>query len=154
MSHIRTQIRDAVVARLRAAGGFGLVDARLRKLRSIQSDQFPLALVSVSDSAIPVGKNPPGQRPLQRQVIVHVQIHEIADVQELDERLDSLAVRVEETLSDPASLDFGKVLDWTYAGTSEPDEEEAKEYGTSSLTVTYRGTVTTREGQPSQNIHS
>lgn len=154
MSHIRTQIRDAVVTRLRAAGGFGLVDARLRLLRGIQSDQFPIALVSVADSAVPVGKNPPGQRPLQRQVLVAVQVHDVADVEELDTKLDDLAIKVEEALTDPQALGFGQTLDWTYVGTSAAHEEEAKEYGTSSVTVTYRGTVTTREGEPSINIHS
>lgn len=153
MSHIRTQIRHAVVNRLRTAGSFGLVAPRLRVLRGIQSDQFPVALVSVSDSAITVGKNSPGQRPLQRQVIVSVQLVDIADVEELDGKLDDLAIKVEESLTDPTSLDFGKVLDWTYAGTSAAHEDEAKEMGTSSVTVTYRGTVTTREGQPSTNIH-
>jgi len=153
MSHIRTQIRNAVVAQLRAAGGFGVVDARLRVLRGIQSDQFPIALVSVADAGTAVGKNPPGQRPLQRQVIVSVQVHDIADVEELDEKLDDLAVKVEEALTEPSALGFGKVLDWTYAGTSAAHEDEAKEMGTSSVTVTYRGTVTTPEGKPSINIH-
>ncbi|OHV83651.1 hypothetical protein [Rhizobium sp. LCM 4573] len=153
MSHIRTQLRDAVVARLRAGGDFGLVEPRLRMLRGVQSDLFPLAFVSVSDSAIPVGKNPPGQRPLQRQIVVNVQVLQIADVEELDEKLDALAAKVEETLTDPATLDFGKVLDWTYVGTSEPTELEAEEQGTSSLRVTFRGIVTTKEGSPSTNIH-
>lgn len=153
MSHIRTEVRNAVVAKLRAAGGFGLVEPGLRILRGIQEDQYPIAFVSVSDAGMPVGKNPPGSRPLQRAIKVDVVVGSVNDDVDLDEDLDSLAGRIETALSDPSTLGFGKVLDWSYVGTEMPSAEKAAEYGFAAAKVTFRGTVTTQEGQPSTNIH-
>lgn len=153
MSHIRTQIRNAVVAKLRADGGFGLVEPGLRILRGIQEDQYPIAFVSVSDAGMPVGKNPPGSRPLQRALRVDVVIGSVNDDVDLDEDLDTLAGKIEVSLSDPKVLGFGSVLDWSYVGTEPPSASKAEEFGFAAAKVTFRGTVTTQEGQPSTNIH-
>lgn len=154
MSHIRTDIRNAIVSRLRAEGGFRLVEPGLGILRGIQEDQYPVAFVSVSDAGMPVGKNPPGSRPLQRALKIDIVVGSINDDVDLDEDLDSLAAKVEISLNDPKVLGFGNVLDWSYVGTENPSASAAAEFGFAAAKVTYRGTVTTREGQPSQNIHS
>lgn len=153
MSHIRTTVRNAVVERLREVGGFGLVGPALRILRGFQDDHFPVAFVSVSDAGTPVGRNPPSSRPLQRSLTVTISIGSIDDPERLDETLDALAAKVEVALSDPTTMTFGKVLDWSYVATEWPSPADVEEYGFAVAKVVFRGTVTTPEGQPSVNQH-
>jgi hypothetical protein len=154
MSHIRSQIRDAVVEKLRASGAFASCFPATRFGRDIQQNEYPAAFVAVSDSGSVVGRNPPGSRPLQRAITCEVLIAVRANAEDADEAIDDLAVAVEVALNDPATIGFpGKVLDWTYGATSAP-ASQFEEHGFIAATVTHRGTVTTLEGRPEANLHN
>lgn len=154
MSHIRQQIREAVIERLRASGEFGLVDEELRAGRDLQRDEFPLALVGVTDKTVSLGKGPAGTRRQTRQVTVVVRVgHQLDDLSTIHARLDDLTVVAEELLADPSQLGVGALLDWGYVETGVPDHA-AYEAGYGVLPIVFSGTLTTLEGRPQANLHS
>ena len=149
MAHIRTRIRDAIVARLAADGAFALVAGYGRTARPLQSDDFPAAFVRITEVASPAFKS---GHILRRSLSVAIDILESSDVDDLDTRLDDLAVRVEAVLADGASLGVGPLLEWDYAGTT-PGTVDLGEQIYGSATVNFSCSVSTERGKPSANAH-
>jgi len=87
MSHVRTQIRQAVVAALEPLGG-----VHASRFYPIQPDELPVLLVYMGDEEM-AGDFQNQERTLR--VIVEI----VADGQFFDDTLDDQLVGVEETLS-------------------------------------------------------
>ncbi|WP_427145185.1 hypothetical protein [Rhizobium pisi] len=153
MSHIRTQLRDAVIERLRTSGAFALTATKLRRGLGFDRDQFPLATVAVTDKSDTVGRGQIGQRPQTRTMTVEVRVAlHLEDVDLMNGKLDDLGVTVEQLLADPRELGVGSFKEWSYLGSADLDDGMA-EFGFVELPMIFTGTLSTLEGNPSANLH-
>lgn len=149
MAHIRTQIRDAVVARLRTVDGLALAAGYGRTARGLQRNDVPAAFVRIAEVAAPAFKS---GRILRRSLSVAIDVLVSSLEDDIDTRLDDLAVKIEAALADQESLGVGALLEWQYAGAT-PGVVDVGEEIHGSLSLTYTCSVSTEAGKPSTNIH-
>lgn len=151
MAHVRTQLRNAVIARLKTVSSVAIACSRLRLTRQVQGDEFPIAAVAVTEAGSPVGRGAPGQRPVRRDFSVRVQLAtELAEG--ADDLLDAIAVDVEKALADPSGLGVGSLTDWAYVGTGDIDGDAA-EAGLAVIALNWRCAMTTLDSDPETNLH-
>lgn len=149
MPHIRTSVRNAVIARLKTISGLKLVCSFGRTARSFQTNEIPVAVVRVNEVTAPVGKVRP--RAISRDMSVVIDLIEAAD-DDVDTYLDDLSALVEQVLANPSDLGIGPLTDWRLSSTSSQNFALGDSvYG--SLALTYAASVSTLEGNPTSNAH-
>lgn len=153
MPHLRTQIRDAVIARLKAGvpGVDGRVHGRTRLLRQFQPHDIPTILVRVDEVAPTIVTRVP-PRAMRRMLMVSVDalVAIEDDAGDIDAALDDLGTDIEAALSkdsfSPAAAD-----DWRMAGaTVGPMAGVDDTYA--ALSVTYACSLTAVEGDPTTSV--
>lgn len=153
--HVRTQLRNAVKARLEASDAFARVVGSLNLQRVFQEEEFPAAAVSVTENVTVEDRNQPGHRPVRRDFMVRVNLALLlasSDDLDLDADLDALAVTTEQALADPEGFGIGAVASWEPVGTGEPDGQFAA-MGLATIPLTYRCSVLTTDGDPTTNLY-
>ena len=151
MPHIRTQVRDAVVARLRTVDAFACVAPFGRAARNFQKNEIPAALVRVSENLSPVGKIRP--RVVRRELTVTIDLLASLTSGDVDTALDDLSIPIEVVLADPSALGIGSLVEWRPVATA-PGVFDLGEEVYGRLTITYACAVSTTEGVPTANIHA
>ena len=151
MAHVRTQLRNAVIARLSAVEALVLVCPASRFERVLQSDEFPVAGVAVIESASAVGRGSPGQRPLKRDYSVQISVG-LELVDDAEAVFDGIAVEIEKALADPSGLGIGQVSDWQFGGAGE-GSAKAADHGLFVAPMIYRCSLTTLDSAPETNMH-
>lgn len=154
MTHVRTQLRNAVKARLEAQLDGVRVHNASRMARPFQKNEFPLVMIAVAESALPVDGNPVGSRLLDRSMIVSINVALVEHVAVEDE-IDALCGRIEVALAMPSQLGIGKLIAWRYAGVSAPSIEaieEGKDSYSISQTITFTCSIQTADTDPTINV--
>lgn len=120
-----------------------------RLLRSFQRNDFPLAIVSVSETAsVSAANGTPGNRQLQRdfQISVTLGIHEEMD--DAETALDELSVVAEKALVRPSALGVGPLLFWKYLGSGAPTGQPTEDGFMLTQTLNYSCSVRTTDTDP------
>lgn len=153
MPHVRTQLRNAIKTRLSTVpsvkGAYNLT----RHAREFQSDNFPAALISVTESSFP---NPGGfiaERPVTRRYKIDIQIGVDEDTVDAEDVIDSVCVDIEKALTKP-DFGIGKITNWTYAGTSAIDAQPTASGVLLVETVTYTCEIQTLDSAPDINLYA
>ncbi|MGX9991610.1 hypothetical protein ACS4RR_021005 [Rhizobium sp. Z1P35] len=151
--HIRTQVRKGVKAHLSAAVGDVHVHYASRENRKFQPDNFPLALIAVTESPRP-SSEPPGGRIVDHDVLVNLKVSERTAFDDLEDRIDAMCLRVEIAMASPGDLGFGKYSNWKIGATSPPFEEAmGDETVVWSVVIPITFTVSTLDTDPGRNIN-
>lgn len=154
MAHVRKQVRDAVIARLKTEFGDEFVGDAVRLMRPFQKADLPFIAVVVGDEVSFADSNPPGYRVQQRnfEIAVRACVHE--DDENALDTLDLIATRIERCLLDGAVLGVGRLANWRLAGTRGPDPQPTDEGMLIAATTTYTTTMLTLDGKPETNHQS
>jgi hypothetical protein len=147
--HVRTQIRDAVIARLRTVNALACVGPYGRTARPFQRNDVPAAIVRASETISPITKNRP--RAMRRDLSITVTLLAALNADDVDTVLDDLSVDVEIALADPTSFGVGHLVEWRLTS-SELGSAAMGEDVYGSLTLTYVASITTVEGVPNSNV--
>lgn len=153
MTHVKKQIRDGFIRALSALPDLTSAHPASRMLRSFQRSDFPLAIVSVSESASVSGSNgTPGNRQFQRdfQIAVTLGVHD--ETADAEDALDALSVVAEKALVKPSSLGIGKLLFWQYLGSGAPTGQPTEDGLMLTQTLTYSCSVRTTDSDPTTII--
>ena len=147
MSHVRTQVRDLIVAALRDIPDmkFSVFASRVTP---IQQDRLPVILVYTTDEAVEtVTMGPPRTQLRQLSVMVDV-IISLRD--DFDEELDAFQTEVEKILGGSAFLadmTTAKVKDFILIAANKTMSGEP-DTTTCATRMEYRADYTTRESDP------
>jgi hypothetical protein len=154
MAHVRKQVRDAVIARLKREFGDEFVGDAVRTMRPFQKADLPFIAVVVGDRVTPADNNPPGQRILQRDfdVAVRACVHE-DDVDALD-TLDAISTKIELALINGGVLDVGRLANWRCSGTVGPELQPTDEGILIASTTSFAASMFTLDADPESNLQS
>jgi len=153
MAHVRTQLRKGVQARLATVAALSGVHDESRIVRGFQQDDFPLALVGVTETVSGVSDSQ-GQRVYTRGMSVSIRLCVEDDVENAEDALDGLAVAVEKALLKSSDLGVGKLQQWRLANTSPVTPVAVSEGYMLSQTLTYSCDVMTADSTPETNLLS
>lgn len=149
MMHVKRQIRDGFIRALSALPDLVSAHPASRLLRSFQRSDFPLAIVSIDESASVSGSNgTAGNRQLQRdfQISITLGVHE--ETADAEDALDELSVAVEKALVKPSSLGIGKLLFWQYLGSGAATGQPLEDGLMLTQTLTYSCAARTSDSDP------
>lgn len=149
MAHVKTQVREGFLRVLSALPEIVSAHPASRLLRSFQRSDFPLAIVSVAETAsVSAANGTPGHRQLQRdfQISVTLGIHEEMD--DAETALDELSVVAEQALVKPSALGVGKLLFWRYLGSGAPTGQPTEDGFMLTQTLNYSCSVRTSDTDP------
>lgn len=133
MSHVRTQIRDAFVARLTglATTGANVFGQRTRP----NTDALPYLKVWVGDDSgetITVGDDYTEQR--SADLVVEAYVKDGGDIEDI---LDQIALEVQQRIATAPDLSFGGLLRMILAPRIEPDVDDSLEKPCGVNRITY-----------------
>jgi len=133
MSHVRTQIRDAFVARLTglATTGANVFGQRTRP----NTDALPYLKVWVGDDigeTITVGDDYTEQR--SADLVVEAYVKDGGDIEDI---LDQIALEVQQSIATAPDLSFGGLLRMILAPRIEPDVDDSLEKPCGVNRITY-----------------
>lgn len=149
MAHVKTQVREGFIRVLSALPDLVSAHPASRLLRSFQRNDFPLAIVSVSETAsVSAANGTPGNRQLQRdfQIAVTLSVHD--ETTDAEDALDELSVAAEQALVKPSALGVGKLLFWQYLGSGAPTGQPTEDGLMLTQTLTYSCSVRTTDTDP------
>lgn len=149
MAHVKTQVREGFIRVLSELPEIVSAHPASRLLRSFQRNDFPLAIVSVSESAsVSAANGTPGNRQLQRdfQISVTLAVHD--ETVDAEDALDELSVVAEKALVRPSALGVGPLLFWKYLGSGAPTGQPTEDGFMLTQTLTYSCTVRTTDTDP------
>lgn len=152
MAHVRKQLRDAVIARLGTVAAIAGAYPQSRASRAFQNDEFPVALVAVSETASRDGKNPEGQRAIRRSLVVTVRLGIRDDDENAEDVLDACAVETEKALAVSADLGVGSLAGWVYAGTTVIQPYAVSDGMLLAVQLSYTCDVLTLDVAPETNL--
>lgn len=155
MKHIKQQIRDGVKSVLSSIPELTSVHSESRLLRYFQRDEFPVALVSVSENIQTTSNLPAGNRVLQRNMNIGITLAAHGESVNAEDELDTLSIAVEKALVLPSNIGAGLLLFWNYNGsTSTSASASTTEDGTLiAQTLNFSCTVRTKDTDPTININ-
>lgn len=154
--HVKSQIRQAVIARLAATvPDFALFCTKSRLLEMMQEDEFPACAVEVFETNVsPTTPNRPETKPLKRSIRVVVDLAlDMALIGEdviAEDRLDELQGKIEISLNNGSDLNVSGLVDWAFAGSDAI--RYAKGSSLAILPLTYTAMITTRPGDPETSV--
>jgi hypothetical protein len=153
LTHIRTQVRNSVKAKLASAIGELHVHNASRLVRGFQADNFPLVLVAVTETLVP-SNEPPGNRTVERQMSVVLKISERTAFDDTEARIDEMCTKIEKAMASPKGMAFGKVWGWTVGGVSAPDLEPlSDDMILMSVTMPITFSLQTTDTDPENNVN-
>ncbi|CAN7330356.1 hypothetical protein [Neorhizobium tomejilense] len=154
MAHVRKQMRDAVIARLKSEFGDEFVGDAVRLMRSFTKSDLPFVAVVVSDTVAPTDNNPPGCRVDNRGFIIAIRacVHE--DDEDALDVLDVIGTRIETSLVDGSVLGVGRLLNWRLGGTVGPEPQPVSDGTLIASTTTFTAGMFTLDADPETNLHS
>lgn len=153
MPHVRTQLRNAVKTRLSTIPSIKGAYNMTRHARDFQADNYPAALIAVTEASSPNPGGFIGERPVTRRYKIDIQIGVDEDTVDAEDVIDSVCVDIEKALTKP-DFGIGKITNWTYAGTSAIDAQPTASGVLLVETVTYTCEIQTLDSAPDQNLHS
>ncbi|MDX1216312.1 hypothetical protein GOL99_12280 [Sinorhizobium medicae] len=152
MPHVRTQLRNAIKTRLSTVPSVKGAHNMTRHARDFQSDNFPAALVAVTESSSPNSGGLIGERPVTRRYKVDIQIGVDEDAVDAEDIIDAVCVDVEKAFVMP-DFGIGKVTNWAYAGTTAIDAQPTSSGVLLVETMTYTCDIQTLDSSPDINLH-
>ncbi len=152
MPHVRTQLRNAIKTRLSTVPSVKGAHNMTRHARDFQSDNFPVALVAVTESSSPNPGGLIGERPVTRRYKIDIQIGVDEDAVDAEDIIDAVCVDVEKAFVKP-DFGIGKVTGWAYAGTSAIDAQPTASGILLVETMTYTCDIQTLDSSPDINLH-
>ncbi len=152
MPHVRTQLRNAIKTRLSTVPSVKGAHNMTRHARDFQSDNFPAALVAVTESSSPNSGGLIGERPVTRRYKVDIQIGVDEDAVDAEDIIDAVCVDVEKAFVTP-DFGIGKVTNWAYAGTTAIDAQPTSSGVLLVETMTYTCDIQTLDSSPDTNLH-
>jgi len=153
MAHVKRQIRDGVKGVLKTLPDLASVHSESRLYRSAQRNEFPMALVSVSESVELADKNPVGNRVLQRNMNISVTLAVRDTNDDAEDVLDDLAVAVEKALLMPSSINAGKLMFWRFNGSGTMSGEPTEDGIILVQPLNFSCSVMTKDTEPDVNLH-
>jgi hypothetical protein len=152
MSHVRTQLRNAVKTRLSTVPAIKAAHNMTRLGRDFQDDNFPIALVAISETSSVNPGGLVGERPVTRSYKIDIQIGVAEDEVDAEDIIDAVCVDVEKAFVKP-DLGIGKITNWRYSGTSAIDGQPTATGMLLTETLTYTCDIQTLDAAPDQNLH-
>lgn len=153
MPHVRTQLRNAIKSRLETVPGIRAAYNLSRIERIFQTQNFPNALVNLSEAVSPQPGGFVGQQPVTRTYRIDIQLGVLDVDDDPEAAVDALSVEVEKALIRP-DFGIGKIQNWHLVG-SGAGETAKIECGTVvSQVLTYTADIQTLDSAPDQNLHS
>ena len=148
MAHARTQVQDAVIARLLAeVSALKGVFSMGRSARAFDKRDLPIALIAVDDTIVNISSSVP--RKQRRDLSVQVHLLGSGDDTNIDNVLNDLSVDVEKALANEADVFGFRVLSWAHQGGT-PGTYESAEAVYARLTLIWTMSVLTTEGRPDE----
>lgn len=153
MAHVKRQIRDGVKGVLKTLPDLASVHSESRTYRAAQRNEFPMAIVSVSENVELADKNPVGNRVLQRnmQIAVTLAVRDAHD--DAEDVLDDLSVAVEKALLMPSSVNAGKLMFWRFTGSGSMSGEPTEDGIIMVQPLNFSCSVMTKDTEPDVNLH-
>ncbi len=152
MPHVRTQLRNALRTRLSTVPSIKSAHNMSRHAREFQSDNYPVALVSVVETSAPNPGGLIGERPVTRSYRISVQIGVDEESVDAEDIIDGVCVDVEKALVLPPS-GIGRITNWAYGGTSAIDGQPTASGALLVENMTYTCDIQTLDGAPDINLH-
>jgi len=152
MPHVRTQLRNAIKTRLSTVSSIKAAHNMSRLLRPFQDDNFPVALVAVSENVTQSPGSMIGQQPQTRSYTIHVRLGVEGD-EDVEERLEQLAVEVEKAMLRP-DFGIGRITNWRYGGAEDLSPVEIDCGLLCSQVLTFGGDIMTLDSAPDTNLHT
>jgi len=153
MTHVKRQVRDGVKSVLSTISDIASVASESRLYRSAQRDEFPMAIVSVSENVELADKNPVGSRVLQRNMNISITLAVRDTNEDAEDALDELSVAVEKALLMPSSISAGKLLYWRFNGSGAMSGEPTEDGLIIVQPMNFSCSVLTKDDDPTTNLH-
>jgi len=153
MAHVKRQIRDGVKGVLKALPELVSVHSESRLCRSAQRNEFPMALVAVSESVELADKNPVGNRILQRNMNIAITLAVRDTNDDAEDVLDDLSVAVEKALLMPSTVNAGKLMFWRFSGSGTMSGEPTEDGIIVVQPLNFSCSVLTKDSTPDINLH-
>ncbi|WP_343314047.1 hypothetical protein AAIB41_02565 [Brucella sp. BE17] len=153
MAHVKRQVRDGVKNVLKTLPELASVHSVSRTFRSAQRDEFPMALIAVSETIEFADKNPIGSRLLQRNINIDVTLAVRDSVEDAEDILDDLSVSVEKALLMPSSIGAGKLMFWRFNGSGAMNGEPTEDGLIIVQPLNFSCAVMTKDITPDVNLH-
>ncbi len=154
MAHVKTQVRNAVIAQLRAEFGADFVVPAIRLARGLQSHNLPLVAVTVSATKTGTDNNGPGERIDRYDFTIGVRACVSADGADPESDLETIDARIQKTLFDPSVLGIGGTINWRCGGQGDIDAQDIEDGFMLAATTTYTTGMLTMDSDPETNIHA
>ena len=153
MPHVRTQLRNAIKTRLSTVPSVKGAYNMTRHARDFQADNYPAALIAVTEASSPNPGGLIGQRPVTRRYKIDIQIGVDEDEVDAEDIIDSVCVDVEKALVLPPA-GIGQISNWAYSGTTAIDGQPTSGGMLLVETMTYTCEIQTLDSAPDTNLHT
>lgn len=151
MPHVRTQLRNAIKTRLETVSGIRAAYNLSRLTRQFQSQNFPNALVNLTENVTQSAGGLVGQQPVTRSYRIDIQLGILEDGDDPEAAVEALAVDVERALIRP-DFGIGRVTNWRLVGSGAGEVAEIECGNVVSQVLTYMADIQTLDSAPDQNL--
>ncbi|WP_428427321.1 hypothetical protein [Pararhizobium sp.] len=139
------------MTKLEAVSVINSVYASSRLFRKFQTDNFPMALIGIAETSTPTTGSFPGSKPIERRLVISIQIGVEEAVDDAEDILDEACVAVEKALCVP-DIGIKGVQDWSYDGTTRVIGQPSASGLLLTQTLTYSCTIRTLDSAPDKNL--
>jgi len=152
MPHVRTQLRNAVKTRLSTVSSLKGAHNITRLERGFQADNFPVALIAISESGATQPGSFEGSKPVTRSYQIAIEVAVQEEMADPEDALDAVCLDIEKAMTS-SEFGIGAVQNWRYLETSPVHDRPTASGSLIAQTIIYSGEIQTLDSEPDRNLH-